>query len=266
MEITRAILVLADISGYTKFITLHTMSLLHAEKIVTELMEAIIERVELPMRLNKLEGDALLLFAEAGESETETAREVLNQTLVFFEAFRAKSKELTGCNNLCPCDACREAEQLRLKTIVHAGEIAVKRVKNFEELAGPSVILAHRLLKNSIKSKEYILLTKDYLSLAEAVDAVPLKTESRHERYDDLGKVEFRVHFPEPEEGEQLDAKGSVRKRLSNAWSLDLYGVGRSLGLVSKPERLGSEDEPPSFGGFSRDGFEGLGMLFRKKK
>ena len=32
MELKQAIIVVADISGYTNFIKLHTMSLLHAEK------------------------------------------------------------------------------------------------------------------------------------------------------------------------------------------------------------------------------------------
>jgi len=35
MEIKRVALVLADISGYTRFMKAHTMSLLHAEAIIT---------------------------------------------------------------------------------------------------------------------------------------------------------------------------------------------------------------------------------------
>lgn len=43
MEIKRVALVLVDISGYTRFMKLHAMSLLHVESIITELLEAVID-------------------------------------------------------------------------------------------------------------------------------------------------------------------------------------------------------------------------------
>ena len=39
MEIKRLALVLVDISGYTRFMKTHTMSLLHAEAIITDRLE-----------------------------------------------------------------------------------------------------------------------------------------------------------------------------------------------------------------------------------
>ena len=38
MEVKRLALVLVDISGYTRFVKMHTMSLLHAESIITDLL------------------------------------------------------------------------------------------------------------------------------------------------------------------------------------------------------------------------------------
>jgi hypothetical protein len=93
MEIKKAFLVLVDISGYTQFIRNHKASLIHAERIITELLEC----------------------------------------------------------DICVCDACQKVDQLKLKAIVHHGEVAVKKIRGFEELGGEDVILAHRLLKNSIK-------------------------------------------------------------------------------------------------------------------
>ena len=63
MEIKRVVLVLADISGYTRFMRVHTMSLLHAEAIITDLLEAVIDQAEHPLTLSKLEGDAVFLYA-----------------------------------------------------------------------------------------------------------------------------------------------------------------------------------------------------------
>jgi hypothetical protein len=43
MEIKEAYLILADISGYARFVKMHRASILHAEEMVTELMEAVID-------------------------------------------------------------------------------------------------------------------------------------------------------------------------------------------------------------------------------
>jgi len=58
MEIQRVVMVLADISGYTCFMKLHIGSLLHAEFIIAELLEAVIDHTEYPLTLSKIEGDA----------------------------------------------------------------------------------------------------------------------------------------------------------------------------------------------------------------
>ena len=63
MELKRVVLVLADISGYTRFMKIHTMSLLHAETIITELLEAVLDHAEFPLTLSKLEGDAAFMYA-----------------------------------------------------------------------------------------------------------------------------------------------------------------------------------------------------------
>jgi len=264
MELKKTILVLADISGYTRFLQLHTMSLLHAEKIITELIEAIIDTTAEPLRLNKLQGDAMFFYVEAGDGDnSEIARDVFNQTKAFFTAFSKRSKELTGCNNLCPCDACREAEQLRLKTIIHAGEVAFKRVRTFEELAGESVILTHRLIKNSLSSNEYILMTDQFANMCECLG--DHTTESRVEDCEGIGMIPVKVYYPEgspPPPQKQRNRGASI----ANAIRLDAYSFARVLRLKKVPD--GATDRLGDKGGlfsFISDGLRGLGMLVRKK-
>ncbi len=72
-ETVRGVLVLADISGYTHFSRLHYTSLLHAEQIITELMESILQSADFPLQVGQLEGDAVLLFAEAPAGSEATA-------------------------------------------------------------------------------------------------------------------------------------------------------------------------------------------------
>jgi len=50
----------------------------------------------------------------------------------------------------CHCDACANTDSLQLKAFLHVGEIVVKRVRQFEEIAGEAVIMVHRVTKNSV--------------------------------------------------------------------------------------------------------------------
>ena len=69
-------LLLADIAGYTKFLT--GTELEHSHAIVTELMSLIRARLSPPLRFVKLEGDAVFCYADAGTfADAERLLEVL---------------------------------------------------------------------------------------------------------------------------------------------------------------------------------------------
>ena len=193
MEIKRLALVLADISGYTKFVKMHTMSLLHAEMIITELLEAVIDQAKYPLTLIELEGDAAFLCAELGENEREAARDILRQVNEFFGVFTEKELHLISCDS-CMCEACRNIEKLKLKAIVHCGDVAVNQVRQFERLAGEDVILVHRLLKNSVPAREYILLTDAFHKLSCGLAGQT--PESRLETVEGIGTIQVQVYYP----------------------------------------------------------------------
>lgn len=184
MRLVRAYLVVVDISGYTRFITERTLTLTHAEQVITDLINAVLDQAQFPMTLNKLEGDAALLFREANPGDTEAARDVFAQVRSFFPAFRERLAKLRAERANCSCDACNNIADLRLKAFVHVGEIAVKQVRQFEELAGEPVILIHRMMKNSVDRREYVLATE------EAVSGAPLSIEhiqAHNEHLDGFG-------------------------------------------------------------------------------
>ncbi len=162
MRISQCILVVADISGYTKFVTHRAVSLKHAEQIVTELMESIIDGAELPLTVNKLEGDAALLFAETGNSMSDACGSILQQVHALHAGFDRQVRRIRTERRHCECDACSNVSNLKLKFIVHVDQIAIKQVRQFEELAGEGVILIHRLLKNSLDLREYIAMTREF--------------------------------------------------------------------------------------------------------
>ncbi len=197
MKIKPVLLVMADISGYTRFINYHRTSALHAEEIISELLETVIDAAEYPLQLNKLEGDAAFLFTEITAEPSAVAADVFGQVLRFFDAFKRKQQLLiTHGEGGCPCDACTNIHRLELKAFVHSGQAVFKQIRQFEELAGEDVILIHRLLKNSVPAEAYILITEAAWQLAGHTFNV--KPETRVEYYDWLGEVTVQVIYPQP--------------------------------------------------------------------
>lgn len=201
MRTIDAALVLVDISGYTRFVNFHSVSQVHAEEIITQLLEAVIDAAEFPLVLNKLEGDAVLLYTDAGAGPRDRmAKDVLKQVDGLFSAFRAKQNELIeGGRNGCPCDACENVDTLKLKAILHFGNVVVKQIRQFTELAGNEVILIHRLLKNSVGMPENMLITDAFLKLSSVPEGWAGKPVT--EKYDDLAEVTgqaFPVQYGAP--------------------------------------------------------------------
>ena len=62
MAIQPTFLLIADIAGYTRFMKFHRASLAHAQEIVAQLLEAVIDATQSHLKLAKLEGDAAFFF------------------------------------------------------------------------------------------------------------------------------------------------------------------------------------------------------------
>ena len=192
----QAVLLIADISGYTKFLRLHMLNNAHAQLVITELLESIIDATVPPLKVSKIEGDAVFFYAMDIEnvlSQSQLAKAVSAQLISLFRAFYQKVIELSALN-LCFCDACRNVYSLRMKLIMHIGEVSIHRVKTFEEILGTDVILTHRLLKNSVPSMEYVLMTNEaYSKIGEFHQ---LKPEIRKENCEGIGNVDVVVFYP----------------------------------------------------------------------
>ncbi|MDR3416092.1 MAG: DUF2652 domain-containing protein [Nevskia sp.] len=169
MRLTSAVLAIADISGYTGFVHQKDISIVHAEEIITALLGCVIDRASHPLNLNKLEGDAALLYAEYEGAAAVVVSDILAQIGAFFGGFEQTRLRLQQDRSGCGCEACQGIDRLRLKILLHLGEIAVKQVRQFTELAGKPLILLHRLLKNGVPAREYILMTEDFATAAPAI-------------------------------------------------------------------------------------------------
>jgi hypothetical protein len=151
-------IVLADISGYTAFLRDNQLTLRHASYIIAELLAAVLERAEPTLRPDKVEGDAVLFVAPV-DSTGQADASVRRSLFAFFRAFDRRRAELVAANT-CPCEACTTIDRLELKVIDHYGQVLRYKLGRFDELAGLDVIIAHRLLKNSLAAARYLLVTE----------------------------------------------------------------------------------------------------------
>ena len=192
---------LADISGYTSF--LHGVAEAHRAIVIdvdtpppayaplSSLLDAMVEKVAPQFRLVKLEGDAL--FAVADDPDSLRGPGVI-------ECIRACHAEFTrllgGAHDqwTCSCDACSRIDDLGLKFVLHHGDYVLQRIVGREELAGPDVIVVHRLLKNHARDlvgpRPYALFSDAAVAALDVpVDGMAAGTEA----YDDMPPVAVHV-------------------------------------------------------------------------
>ena len=191
----QAVFFIADISGYTKFIFSNEKEISHSQMVIRELITTLLEEVNLPLQLVRIEGDAIFLYAIKDDPEQpweRLSKDLVSNMLAFFRVFANKISELT-IHKICNCTACTNIERLKLKAVVHSGSAAFYRVNEHQELTGTGPIIVHRLCKNSIEADEYILLTESAygeLTLPEG------KVEQGEETYDDIGSIKTYVYYP----------------------------------------------------------------------
>jgi Protein of unknown function (DUF2652) len=194
----RALLVIADIGGYTRFMRLHRLSLAHAEENTSRLLEAIIDAAP-RLQLSGLEGDAAFMFVREPEDE-EVAPSIVAVAAAMHRSFHEEQQRIASLT-LCPCDACNQIGRLTVKAVAHVGEAVEQTVRGRTSLAGPDVILVHRMLKNSVPIDEYLLVTEPVFALlGEDVraGAAPLDEALEGLGTVRLHYVDVRTHVGEP--------------------------------------------------------------------
>jgi len=153
-SMSKSLLFLPDISGFTEFI--QNTEVEHSQHVISELLETLINANSIDLQLAEIEGDALFFYLE---EEIPTMEALLNQVQNMFTAFYSHLKLLEK-NRICPCNACASAPNLRLKIIAHCGEIQFINVQDKRKPFGGPVIEAHRLMKNSVESDNYVLFSQ----------------------------------------------------------------------------------------------------------
>ena len=155
----RSLLLIADIGGYTEYMRSHRMSLAHAEVNTARLLEKVIDAVP-EFELIEIEGDAAFLALQADTLDSDaTVALTLDAAMAMHRAFHLERQYVA--TNLCPCNGCTQATNLKLKFVAHIGEVATQTIRQRRKLVGIDVILVHRMLKNPVEVPEYLLLSEE---------------------------------------------------------------------------------------------------------
>ena len=159
MATRRALLLIADIGGYTEYMQYHRSILGHAEAATSRMLDKVV-RAARGFDLVEIEGDAAFVSREIdGMDGPATLAAVTQAAIAMHRSFHEQRRLIEL--NMCPCGSCTQTSELKLKFVAHVGEVATQTIKRRRKLVGIDVIYVHRLLKNAVPVPEYVLVSEE---------------------------------------------------------------------------------------------------------
>jgi len=176
-----ALYFMPDISGFTRFV--EQTEIEHSLHIIQELFDLLIQENTLDFNLIEVEGDALFFYDQKPHSFPSVERQV-NAMLKAFHTHIARYEHLRICN----CGACMSAINLKIKFILHVGDLHFISVQGKKKPYGHDVNLIHRLLKNEVPLNQYLLLSEKALT---AFDGISSESFEKITTLMDLGELTY---------------------------------------------------------------------------
>ncbi|HET7181702.1 MAG TPA: DUF2652 domain-containing protein [Candidatus Limnocylindrales bacterium] len=193
-------LVLADISGYTRFLAgvegQHgddfRAGLPAGYRALGELLQRVVDGLASDFRLVKVEGDAVFATATA-DAVDGRGSDVLDHLATTYRTFIERRDALATSATDDKCTACFAIGQLDLKVVIHRGVAVQHAMGGAFDLIGPAVVVVHRLLKNTVRDRlgfrPYVLVTQAAASALGLGD----RGVAHQEQYPDVGSIDGRV-------------------------------------------------------------------------
>lgn len=178
----RGTIFIIDISGYSKFVAETENEA--GSLIVCSLLESIIDANRLSFNISEIEGDAILFYRHG---PAFPVKEILSQFEVMLEAFKSMLKTFK--------DSFPQSCNLSIKLVVHYGVIGRFAVGSYSKLFGQAVVEAHQLLKNSVDTHTYALITKEYFNEQGQTDFTPPSEATEICELYDVGRLCY-TYFP----------------------------------------------------------------------
>ena len=187
MATRRALLLIADIGGYTQYMQYHRSVLGHAEAATRRMLDRVVDAAR-DFDLIEVEGDAAFLSRDAGRLDGPAALSaVTGAVAAMHRAFHRERRYVEL--NMCPCGSCTWTSDLTLKFVAHVGEVATQTIRRRTKLVGVDVIHVHRLLKNAVEVPEYLLVS-DELFRDGGAASTELVVHEITQDLDDIGQVQ----------------------------------------------------------------------------
>ncbi len=199
-DATERYLILIDLSGYTAFLAgverTHgadfSAGLPAGYRVLGELLQDLIDGLAPEFELVKVEGDAVFGSASADALDGRGTA-VVGRLGELYRKFTSRRDVLAVTASDDKCTACLAVGSLDLKIVIHRGFAVRQPIGGSADLVGPAVIVAHRLLKNTVRDR---IGSRPYLLLTEAAAARLELGEhglAHHEEYTDVGPVDVRI-------------------------------------------------------------------------
>lgn len=185
--VTNGLLFIPDISGFTEFVS--TTDTMTGQRITCELLSAIIAQNNLQLKIAEIEGDAILFYRYGAAPAVSQLQQQFRTMATAFEQKRMELEQESG-----------RPLRLALKIIAHYGPMTEFRIGPFQKLYGEVVIEAHRLLKNTISSNSYLLLTDSLLHAAGSSAEATHHSSRICEVYGSLRNICFTYYDLYPEQ------------------------------------------------------------------
>src|SRR3712207_257168 len=138
MSTGRALLLIADIGGYTDYMQFHRSVLGHAEAATTRMLGKIVDAAE-GFDLIEVEGDAAFLSRDADGLDGPAAWAVTTEAAVALHRAFHQERRFVELN-MCPCGSCTKTSALKLKFVARLGEVATQTIRRRKKLVGLDVI------------------------------------------------------------------------------------------------------------------------------
>ena len=157
-------LALADISGYNAYVAGTESD--HAQEIIGDLLEFLVDRLRPLLTLVQIEGDAIFAYTPENKiTRGETLFELIENTYAAFKNHLTSIKR----HQTCTCAACQNVNALDLKFFIHYGEYIEQSIDDHHGLLGYAPMFVRERewkepVADSVGWQGYALFTEDALS------------------------------------------------------------------------------------------------------
>jgi hypothetical protein len=221
MATRRALLLIADIGGYTEYMQFHRSILGHAEAATSRMLDKVVDAAQ-GFDLIEIEGDAAFLSRDADALDGPATLSAITQAAVAMHRAFHEERRLVELN-VCPCTSCTQTSALKLKFVAHVGEVATQTIKRRRKLVGMDVIYVHRLLKNPVQVPEYVLVSEDLYRNWDTASSEPVMQEIA-QNLEGIGPV--RTYFMDVE-----DIAAPLAPLADPSWP---RRIGGTVGMVGR--------------------------------